>query len=228
MAEESRKIAAPELASSLRSHIISVPQSIYQASGITIMGTRIKSILFSTDIAIIANNNAQAILCVYPFTPQINITSAVINVARTPVFVGVGGGVTSGQRSLSMALESELLGAYGVVVNAPMPNEMIKKLHNVVDIPIIATISGEHDDYMGKVKAGARILNVSAAARTADLIRLLRRELGHHFPLIATGGPTDETILATVEAGANAITYTPPTSGDILHGIMTKYRQAGK
>ncbi len=224
MPDQTKKGLSPELASSLRHHNISVPQSIYQASGITIMGTRIKSILFSTDIAIIANNNAQAVLCVYPFTPQINITSAVISIARTPVFVGVGGGTTSGQRSLSMALQAELLGAYGVVVNAPMSNDMIRRLHSVVDIPVIATVSGAHDDFLGKVKAGARILNVSAAARTADLVRLIRRELGDYFPLIATGGPDDDTILATIEAGANAITYTPPTSGDIFHGIMNKYR----
>ena len=225
---DQHKKAVPELASGLRRHNISVPECIYQASGITIMGTRIKSILFSTDIAIIANNNAQAVLCVYPFTPQINITSSVISVARAPVFVGVGGGTTSGQRSLAMALQAELLGAYAVVVNAPMSNDMIKRLHSVVDIPVIATISGAHDDYLGKVKAGARILNVSAAAGTAGLIRLIRKELGSHFPLIATGGPTDETIRATIEAGANAVTYTPPTSGDIFHGIMSKYRAAGK
>ncbi len=228
MTSDNKKTAAPELAGSLRSHYISVPESIYQASGITIMGTRIKSVLFSTDIAIIANNNAQAVLCVYPFTPQINITSAVISVARAPVFAGVGGGTTSGDRSVSMALQAELMGAYAVVVNAPMSHGMIRRLHGVVDIPIIATVSGSHDDYLGKVKAGARILNVSAAGRTAELVRLIRKELGDHFPLIATGGPTDESILSNIEAGANAITYTPPTSGDIFHGIMNKYREGGR
>ena len=44
------------------------------------------------------------------------------------------------------------------------------------------------------------------------------------IPIIATGGPTDESILATVEAGANAITWTPPSNGDVFKDIMDKYR----
>ena len=43
----------PEIKSQLRSRIIEVPQVIYKASGIKILGTRIKSLLFSTDVAII-------------------------------------------------------------------------------------------------------------------------------------------------------------------------------
>lgn len=221
--EEQRK-QSPELATSLRRHSIMMPDSIYQCSGIRIMGTRIKSVIFTTDVAILANNNAQAVLCVYPFTPQLNITTAVINMARCPVFVGVGGGKTSGGRSIQLALQAELLGAYGVVVNAPMSNPMITRLSDTVDIPVIATVTCEKDDYMGKVKAGAGILNVSAAAQTPALVRLLRRELGPDYPIMATGGPKDETILQTIEAGANAITYTPPTTGDIFEGIMTRYR----
>ena len=41
-----------------------------------------------------------------------------------PVFVGVGGGRTTGNRSIAIALQAELLGAYGVVVNAPISNEV--------------------------------------------------------------------------------------------------------
>lgn len=44
-------------------------------------------------------------------------------------------------------------------------------------------------------------------------------------PIIATGGPGDETIMATIEAGANAITYTPPTPGELFKVLMEKYRQ---
>ena len=62
-----------------------------------------------------------------------------------------------------------------------------------------------------RVKAGADILNVSGASRTPEIVAQLRRE----FPdmaIIATGGPTEEDIIRTIEAGANAITYTPPTT----------------
>lgn len=215
----------PELAGSLRRHSVQVPPAIYQASGINIMGTRIKSLLFTTDVAIICNNNAQSILCVYPFTPQINIHEAIINLARCPVFVGVGGGITSGERVISIALQSELLGAYGVVVNVPMPNAMIKRLKAVIDIPLIATIGSFEDDIAGKLEAGADILNISAAANTPALVSQIRRDHGQALPLIATGGPTEETILRTIEAGANAITYTPPTNAELLEGLMKKYRE---
>ena len=45
-------------------------------------------------------------------------------------------------------------------------------------------------------------------------------------PIIATGGPTDESILATIRAGANAITYTPPTSAALFARSMERYREA--
>ena len=223
MSEKEKKYI-PELATHLRKHSIIVPESIYQASGIRIMGTRIKSLIFTTDIAIISNNNAQAIFCVYPFTPQLNITTAVINSARAPVFAGVGGGTTSGERVVTLALNAELLGAYGVVVNAPMSTDMIKRLVDTVDIPIVATVGSKNENYLAKVEAGAGILNVSAAAGTPDLVRQIRQELGHEFPIIATGGPTDESILRTIDAGANAITYTPSSSGEIFHEMMVRYR----
>ncbi|MDD4186909.1 MAG: hypothetical protein PHC72_05230, partial [Eubacteriales bacterium] len=44
-------------------------------------------------------------------------------------------------------------------------------------------------------------------------------------PIIATGGPTDESILATIEAGANAITITPPTSAELFKTKMDRYRK---
>ncbi len=50
------------------------------------------------------------------------------------------------------------------------------------------------------------------------------RALYPEIPLIATGGPTDETIATVIEAGANAVTYTPPTNGEIFKELMEKYR----
>lgn len=225
MPESADKKFVPELAGNLRRHIVQLPDVIYQCSGIKVMGTRIKSLLFTTDVAVVVNNNAQAILSVYPFTPQVNIHEVLINLARCPVFVGVGGGITSGERVISIALQCELLGAYGVVVNVPMKNDMIRRLKDTVDIPVIATVGSAHDDYEGKLKAGADILNVSAAAQTPALIRTLRERYGQELPIIATGGPTDASILSTIEAGANAITYTPPTTGELMQGLMQKYRE---
>lgn len=214
----------PEVKSVLRSRTIEVPQSIYKASGIKILGTRIKSLLFSTDVAIIKNNNANSIIAVYPFTPQLSITQSILEVASVPVFVGVGGGLTTGKRSVAIALQAELMGAYGVVVNAPTKNEVIADMFDTIDIPIISTIASLNDDYKGKIKAGVSILNISGGANTANIVRHIRQELGNDLPIIATGGPNDETILETIAAGANAITYTPPTSAEIFGQIMIKYR----
>lgn len=214
----------PEIKSVLRSRIIQVPKAIYRASGINILGTRIKSLLFSTDVAIIKNNNAGSIIAVYPFTPQLSIIHSILEVATVPVFVGVGGGLTSGPRSVSIALQAELMGAYGVVVNAPTKNEVIRDMKEVIDIPIIATIGALHDDYRGKVEAGASILNISGGSNTIPLVKTMRQEYGREMPIIATGGPTEESILETIEAGANAITYTPPSTAEIFTEIMKNYR----
>ncbi|GFN35026.1 hydrolase [Tepidimicrobium xylanilyticum] len=218
----------PEIKSQLRSRIIEVPQAIYKATGIKILGTRIKSLLFSTDVAIIKNTNANSIIAVYPFTPQLSITQAILEVAPVPVFVGVGGGLTTGKRSVDIALHAELLGAYGVVVNAPTAPEVISKMYNRIDIPIIATVVTENDDYKAKLDAGARILNVSGGANTPNIVRKIREEYGKELPIIATGGPTEESILKTIDAGANSITYTPPCSADIFAEVMQRYREAHK
>ena len=85
-----REKKIPHVKTKLRSHhIVTMPDEIYAASGIVIMGRRIKSLIFSTDIAIIRNCNADAVLAVYPFTPQAGITQAIIGVSDVPVFVGV-------------------------------------------------------------------------------------------------------------------------------------------
>ena len=62
----------------LRNHSIRLPHCIRECSGIRIFGMRIKSIAFTTDVAIIKNINADAIIAVYPFTPQPAISQAVI------------------------------------------------------------------------------------------------------------------------------------------------------
>lgn len=215
----------PEVRTLLRSRIIEVPQVIYKATGIKILGTRIKSLLFSTDVAVIKNTNANSIIAVYPFTPQLSITQAILEVAPVPVFAGVGGGLTTGKRSVDIALQAELMGAYGVVVNAPTANQVISKMYNRIDIPIIATVVSECDDYKGKLDAGAKILNISGGSKTTEIVRKIRDEYGKELPIIATGGPTDESILRTIEAGANSITYTPPSSAEIFSDVMDKYRE---
>ena len=213
----------PEIKLKLRDKIVDVPRVISKASGIRILGKRIKSILFSTDVAIIKNTNADAIIAVYPFTPQLSITQAILEVATVPVFCGVGGGLTTGQRSIGIALQAELMGAYGVVVNGPMDKEVIAEMSEKIDIPIISTVVSEYDNYLEKLEAGARIFNVSGGANTANIVAQIRKKLPD-VPIIATGGPTEESISKTIEAGANAITYTPPSTADLFAEVMQRYR----
>ena len=214
----------PEIDGCLRKFMLKVPAPIYKCSGIRVFGRNIKSLLFSTDVSIIRNTNADAIIAVYPFTPQPVITQAVMTAADVPVFAGVGGGLTQGVRVVNLALHAEFQGALGVVVNAPTKNEVIKRLKQTVDIPIVVTVVSEQDDIGKRLEAGVSILNVSAAANTAKLVAKIRKDFPE-VPIIATGGPNDESIIETIEAGANAITWTPPSNGEIFRDIMDAYRK---
>ena len=213
----------PEYRGTLRSHLLDIPRIINQCSGIRIFGRKIHSLVFSTDVAIIKNVNADAIIAVYPFTPQPAITQAIISVADVPVFAGVGGGTTNGARSVRLAAYAEHQGAYGVVVNAPIGDETIFQIKQVVDIPVIATIVSLEMDIGRRIASGADILNVSSAAKTPEIVSAIRKDFPN-IPIIATGGPTDEDIQRTIDAGANAITYTPPTNGALFAKMMRDYR----
>ncbi len=213
----------PEYSGNLRSNFIHVPKEIEQANGIRIFGRLIKSIIFTTDVAIVRNSNADAVMAVYPFTPQPIITHSIIMASDVPVFTGVGGGTTRGARVLSLAVDAEQQGAMGVVLNSPSKNELIHSMKMRLEIPIIITVTSENQDIDGRIQSGAAILNVSAAARTPEVVRFIR-ERYPEIPIIATGGPTGASILETIEAGANAITYSPPTSAELFKEMMAKYR----
>ena len=134
----------PSYTGTLRNHSLTIPACVSECSGIRIFGRRIKSLAFSTDVAIIKNINADAIIAVYPFTPQPVISQAIISVSDVPVFVGVGGGITTGSRSVRLAIQSEHQGAYGVVLNAPTSDDVIRQIKKVVDIPVVITVVSAH------------------------------------------------------------------------------------
>ena len=215
----------PTYTGTLRSHSLTMPHCVSECSGIRIFGRRIKSLAFSTDVAIIKNINADAIIAVYPFTPQPAISQAIISVSDVPVFVGVGGGITTGKRSVRLAIQAEIQGAYGVVLNAPTSDEVIRSIKEVVDIPVVITVVSAHTDIRSRLQAGADFLNVSGAAATPEIVAEIRRDFPD-VPIIATGGPTEESILRTIRAGANAVTYTPPTNGALFAQIMAKHRNS--
>src|SRR5699024_2246233 len=135
MAREKKHI--PGVISDLRKDIVEVPEVITKCSGININGRKLKSFLFTTDIAIICNTDADAVLAVYSFTPHPGIIQAITSVAAMPVIAGVGGGKTNGARSANISLFAESLGATAVVVNGPTPVETIRMINNMVDVPVI-------------------------------------------------------------------------------------------
>ena len=160
----------PTYEGTLRKHALTVPHCISKCSGIRVFGRRIKSLVFSTDVAIIKNINADAVIAVYPFTPQAGITQAIIGVSDVPVFVGVGGGLTKGQRSAHIAAFAEHQGAFGVVCNTFIDDDTIRAIKATVEIPVVYTVVSEKVDLESKLAAGIDFVNVSGADRTPAIV----------------------------------------------------------
>lgn len=128
---------------------------------------------------------------------------------------------------LEMAMIAEAQGVSGVVVNTYASNDHIKKLSKLLEVPIVATVAAEGTDIKSRIKSGVSILNVSAAADTPKVVAQIREQYPD-IPIIATGGRTDESILETIYAGANAIVWTPPSAAEVYKDIMEGHRKDSK
>ncbi|MBR3157942.1 MAG: hypothetical protein IKF14_02450 [Atopobiaceae bacterium] len=208
----------------LTSPVARVPSCIEACGGVSIKGRVIKSLAYTTDVAVVRNCNGDAIFAVYPFTGEPVITQALMTVAQQPMFVGVGGGTTAGGRVVELAMTAEMQGVAGVVLNGPSTPETMESVMSVVDIPVIATVLDDTYEVDLKVLAGAAILNVAAGRRTAEVVAAIR-ERHPEMPIIASGGKTEESILATIEAGADAVVWTPPTAQELQWEMMGRYRE---
>ena len=164
----------------LRKAPLRVPDELDECGGFTLFGRRIRSLLYTTDVAVIRNSNAAV---------------------------------------------WEMQGAAGVVVNSPAPPEMIEQICAIVDIPVIATVVRCDAVAHAKVKAGAKILNVAAGKDTPAVLRELR-EAYPNLPLIASGGRSSLSVRETVQAGANAVIWTPPSAQQLQADMMRRYREA--
>ena len=212
----------PEIITPLRQKIIKIPELMKKVGGINLLGQHIKTLIFTTDVVTIRNNNADAIMAVYPFTPQPVLTQAISSVADKPVLMGVGGGTTHGRRVVNLALHAEFQGALAVVLNAPVENSVLRAVDRTIDIPIVITVLNA--DVESRLENGADILNVSAGANTPQVVEEIRRKFPT-IPIIATGGPTEATIAATLSKGPNALTFTPPSTAELFRSLMDAYRQ---
>ena len=112
----------------------------------------------------------------------------------------------------------------GVVLNAPISDLNLLAVVKAVDIPVIITVTKEDTDIEARLRAGASILNVAAGPRTPDVVRSIR-EKNQQVPVIASGGKTGDSIRETIAAGANAITFTPPSTQELFKEMMERYRE---
>lgn len=142
-------------------------EAVFQASGIVINGRRIKSFVFTTDLAIIRNCDADAGLCRLSLHAPAAISDAIIKASYIPVFCGVGGGTTKGMRTVSLAKDVESQGAMGVVLNAPISDLNLLAVSKAVDIPVIATVTREDTDIAMRLESGASILNIACGLQNA-------------------------------------------------------------
>ena len=150
-----------------------------------------------------------------PFIASRPFLNTVFLVAKAPILVGVGGGLTQGDRSARLASHAEENNATAIVLNGPVSVETTKTVRDYVDIPLIYTIIDKTRDLQPYIDAGVNIFNVSGGKDTVDLVKWVREQYPD-FPIIASGGKTDASIEATIDAGANAITYT-------AYGMMETY-----
>ena len=217
-----------EFESRLKQNILHLPKEIQEASGIVINGRRIKSLLFTTDVALIHNCDADAIFAVYPFTAHRSISYSIISMASRPVFCGVGGAVTQGMRAVYLANDAESQGAIGVVVNTRFPNSDLKRVAQLVDIPVVVTIVSDNKTHVGaRIRHGASILNVAGGKDTPKMVAKIRADFPK-IPIMASGGKTPESIRATIAAGANAIIYSPPSPSELEKLLMEQYREEAR
>jgi hypothetical protein len=207
----------------LTSDAARIPAAMNTTTGITVKGRTIKSFAYTTDAVIVRNTNADAILAVYPFTGEPIITESLMKVAQAPLFVGVGGGTTTGQRVIELAMMAEMQGVAGVVLNSPAPVETISSVINVVDIPVIATVTTFDETTAEKIEGGATIINVAAGGATVDVVSQIRAHYPS-VPILASGGRDEQSMLNTILAGANALTWTPPSAQALQHQMMENYR----
>jgi len=203
---------------------LAVPAVIREAPGVFLQGRRIRSLVFSTDLAVICHCNADAVLAVYPFTCQPAITQALVAASQRPVLNGVGGSITHGERCVEVALHSEMQGVAAVVVNTSIPVETVSALTERLNVPVVVTVCADDAQAVRQIAAGADMVNVAAGAATAAVVEALRARYSE-LPIIATGGPTEASVAATIAAGADAISWTPPDIRELERAVMEKARR---
>ena len=165
------KKASPNVESRLRHNILKMPQEVYQASGIVINGRRLKSFVFTTDLAIIRNCEAFGIQDIHtvetlcPFSPNTHIVK------------GTDKWIDLHRHADTAGALAALRGAgYRLIATTPHSGDTSPEAFDVSQSPFVLIFGTEHAGISDEVKAAAdgfiRIpmcgfvesLNVSASA----------------------------------------------------------------
>ena len=89
---------------------------------------------------------------------------------------------------------------------------LFQKLKKAIDMPHTVIAVSIHENIRERIEAGATILNVSGGKTLREIVKKIKDEFPD-FPVIATGGPNEETIRKTIEVRTNAITDTTTANG---------------
>ena len=168
------------------------------------------------------------VFAVYPFTCQPIITQGLVTASGGPVFTGVAGTTTAGA-----PLEGDgrpvagLQGAYGVVVNSPTSIEDVREISTSLDIPVVLTVVTFDELVATKIMAGAKVVSVAAGKDTPAVVGKVRERFPE-IPIIASGGKDASSIRSTIDAGADAITWVPPTMQQLQRELMDVNRAEGQ
>jgi len=200
-----------------------IPKSIDQSPGISLKGETIKSVLLSTDLSFIQNLSADAIMIVNPFEKSNELDRFIIDFAKRPVICDVGGGLFREDRAIQLALGAFEAGAAAVVLTKPTPPEMVARIRNEIEGPLVYTVMFDAEDFEALSDAGVDIFNISTGEFTSQTVSKVRK-LIPETSIMANGGPYDSTIRETIESGAESIVFNPPTATEILRSVFDEYR----
>lgn len=200
-----------------------IPTNIEKASGIKLGDKLIKSVLLSTDLSYIQNLNSDAVMIINPFDKSNKLDKVVIEFTPKPVICDVGGGFLREEATIKSAVGAFEVGAAGVVITKPTAPDIIRRIRNEINGLLIYTVMFDAEPFDELANAGADIFNISTGVGTPETVQSVK-ELLPDIPIMANGGPQDATILETIEMGADAIVFNPPTATEILRSIFDGYR----
>lgn len=196
-----------------------------KCKGILLDDQLVKSILFSTDLALIENNDCDAILAVYPFPPSKKIMKSLIEFSNKPVICGIGGGITQGSIALNMAVEAEQLGASAVIVNQPFRNSDILKIRKKISIPILSSVSALNFNFKERIESGVSFFHITGGQNTTRIIEHIKENFPD-IPFICTGGKLMSDLKEVIAKEVSGVVLTPPSNGDLFKKIMHNYRNS--